>query len=470
MLNLVFIWIPELKQQVFEQPTLQSKKFISLAARLDASDALPEPWRAIAFPCILPIGSVRTSRVASLAQKRGHRGHSHHHHHHHHHDNAYLISTNKNDAGVKITRVGLFVNLGMAISKGIGGWFFNSQVLLADALHALTDLVSDFMTLATVSWSLKPPTARFPSGYGKVESLGSLGVSAILLAGGVFMGFHAIEALYFQFFMDAAAALEYAGHSHGHSHSHVEFGPNVNAVWLALGSIVVKEWLYRATIKIARERKSAVLASNAMHHRVDSLTSIVALLAIGGSHFFHNATWLDPVGGLIVSVMVIQAGWANTGAALMELADVGVDEDTKNSVARSAKMSLVADPEKGIEGVSGGEQVEVRSVQGIKAGQNYLMDVELAVPGDWPVQRIRGIEEAVRERVGSKVRGLRRVKVRFVPKDVSSDLDFMEEFIGADRNLGGSPEPEPEPELEEESGHDHDRSHYEHDSGHEKKG
>jgi cation diffusion facilitator family transporter len=417
--------------------------------------------------------------MASLIQKRGHSGHSHHHHHH---DNAYLTSTNKNDAGVKITRVGLFVNLGMAISKGIGGWFFNSQVLIADALHALTDLVSDFMTLATVSLSLKPPTTRFPSGYGKVESLGSLGVSGILLVGGVFMGFHAIEALYFQFFLDAASAAEHMSHSHGHSHSHVDFGPNVNAVWLALGSIVVKEWLYRASktnlraqnivkyvethtryyevltriyvaIKIARERKSAVLASNAVHHRIDSLTSIVALLAIGGSHFLHNAAWLDPVGGLLVSAMVIQAGWANTGAALLELADAGVDEEVKNAVAKSAKKSLVADPATGIQGVSGGELVEVKSVQGIKAGQNYLMDVVLAVPGEWSIQKVQGVEKALREKVGSKVKGVRRVKVRFVPKDTSGNLDFTEEFIGTNR----SPRISPEPEAEKECNHDHGR-------------
>ncbi|KAH0557172.1 hypothetical protein GP486_005036 [Trichoglossum hirsutum] len=372
--------------------------------------------------------------MASQIQKRGHRGHSHHH------DNAYLTSTDKNDAGVRITRIGLYVNLGMAISKGIGGWFFNSQVLIADALHALTDLVSDFMTLITVSLSLRPPTTKFPSGYGKVESLGSLGVSGILLVGGVLMGYHAIESLYFQFFLDAASAVEHMSYSHGHSHSHVEFGPNVNAIWLALGSIVVKEWLYRATIKIARHRKSTVLASNAMHHRVDSLTSVVALLAIGGSHFLHNAAWLDPVGGLLVSAMVIQAGWANTGAGLLELADAGVDEKVKNAVARSAKKSLVADPAMGIQGVSDGELVEVKSVQGIKAGQNYLVDVELAVPGEWSVQKTRGVEEAVRKRVGSKIRGVRRVKVRFVPKDMSGSSDFTEEFICADRDSRTNPE------------------------------
>jgi divalent metal cation (Fe/Co/Zn/Cd) transporter len=188
-------------------------------------------------------------------------------------------------------------------------------------------------------------------------------------------------------------------------------------------------------------------------------------LAIGGSHFLHNAAWLDPVGGLLVSAMVIQAGWANTGAGLMELADAGVDEEIKNAVMRSAKRCLIADPANGIKGVGGGEQVEVRSVQGIKAGQNYLMDVELAVPGEWPVRRVRGVEEAVRERIGSKVRGVRRVKIRFVPKEASGDQDFMEEFIGADRGLRNSPEPEPE----EENGHESCPTHRGLENGHERK-
>lgn len=184
--------------------------------------------------------------MTSSIQTRHHTGHSHSHQH----GNAYLTSSNRKDAGVRITRIGLYVNLGMAVGKGIGGYYFNSQALVADAFHALTDLVSDFMTLATVSWSLKPPTARFPSGYGKIESLGSLGVSGLLLCGGFLMGLNACEVLYHQFFVDAVAA---AGHSHdgifGHSHSHgpSDMGPNINAAWLAAGSIVVKEYLYQAS-------------------------------------------------------------------------------------------------------------------------------------------------------------------------------------------------------------------------------
>ena len=198
-------------------------------------------------------------------------------------------------------------------------------------------------------------------------------------------------------------------------------------------------------MKVAKERKSSVLASNAVHHRVDSLTSIVALVAIGGSHVFTGATWLDPVGGLLVSLMVIQAGFGNTRAAIYELVDVAVDEEVKGSVQRAASKALAERDE-----TSG---VEVRDVQGIKAGQNYLMDIELAVPASWTVERTRRVEDDLRVTIGSKVRGVRRVRVKFVAQNQGS-VDFTEEFIGADVSPRSSPEPE-----EHDAHHDHDHTH-----------
>ena len=177
--------------------------------------------------------------MTSLVHSHQHSGHSHAHHHHH--DNTYLTSTNKKDAGVRITRIGLFVNLFMAVGKGLGGWLFNSQALIADAFHALTDLVSDFMTLGTVAWALKPPTPRFPSGYGKIESLGSLGVSGLLLTGGLLMGLNSCNVLCEQFL---GFEILHAFHSHSHG------VPDWNAAWLAGGSIIVKEWLYRASRRL----------------------------------------------------------------------------------------------------------------------------------------------------------------------------------------------------------------------------
>lgn len=184
-------------------------------------------------------------------------------------------------------------------------------------------------------------------------------------------------------------------------------------------------------MKVAKERKSSVLASNAVHHRVDSLTSIVALFTIGGSYLFQDATWLDPVGGLMISLMVIKAGWGNTVTSLLELADTTVDDDIKTTVQNAATKALKA--------LEDGEQVIVRDVQGMKSGQNYLMDIELAVPGAWAITRSRVVEEAVRKTVGEKVRGVKRVKIRFIPTE-QEELTFSEEFVSQD--TGANPEPE----------------------------
>lgn len=172
----------------------------------------------------------------SHTQTRSHGGHSHHHH-----DNTFLTSKNKNDAGVRITRIGLYSNLGMAVAKGIGGYAFNSQSMIADAWHSLTDLASDILTLATVSWSLRPPTAMFPAGFGKVESLGSLGVSGMLLGGGLFMCFNSCEILYAHLMLDSHAAADFIAHAHSHGHSHGPVdGPSLHAAWLAAGTVIIK--------------------------------------------------------------------------------------------------------------------------------------------------------------------------------------------------------------------------------------
>jgi divalent metal cation (Fe/Co/Zn/Cd) transporter len=200
-------------------------------------------------------------------------------------------------------------------------------------------------------------------------------------------------------------------------------------------------------LKVANERKSAVLASNAYHHRVDSLTALVALLLITGSNFLNNAQWLDPVGGLVISLMVVQAGWGNTKQALLELADVGVETEMKDNVRKAATTALAS-----LTTIS--EPINVRAIQGVKAGQNYLMDIEIGVPGTWTVDKTRQVENLVRERVGAKVRGVKKVRVRFV--DNTADVpDFLDEFIPGDPSGASSPSPE------EAHDHDHDHKHTE---------
>ncbi|OTA82609.1 hypothetical protein M434DRAFT_400937 [Hypoxylon sp. CO27-5] len=388
--------------------------------------------------------------MAALTQTRNHSGHKGHGHHHH--DNVYLTSQNKNDAGVRITRIGLYSNLGMAIAKGVGGYIFNSKAMVADAIHSLTDLASDILTLATISWSLKPPTDKFPAGFGKIESLGSLGVSSMLLFGGLWMGYGSLLTLYGHFFLDPASAAELMAHAHAHSHSHshghdsaADVVPSLQAAWLAAGTVAIKEWLYHATMKVAEERKSSVLASNAVHHRVDSLTGIVTLAAILGANFFENAAWLDPVGGLLISLMVVKAGTENTIAALFELADRSIDDEVKASIRKHTQKAFKEDVVNGLE-------MELRDVTGVKSGQNYLVDLEVAVPRDWAIDAIADAESRIRTRVGSKVRGVRRVRVRFLPKDITAPK--FDEFIPGDVSARSSPEPE-----EDEHNHDHDHNH-----------
>jgi divalent metal cation (Fe/Co/Zn/Cd) transporter len=202
-------------------------------------------------------------------------------------------------------------------------------------------------------------------------------------------------------------------------------------------------------MKVARERKSSVLASNAIHHRVDSLTGIVTLCAILGANFLHNAAWLDPVGGLLISLLVIKAGFGNTVSALYELADKGIDEEVRASVRKAALQGLTELPG------GAGAEVQLRDVQGVKSGQNYLVDLEIAVPNSWTVEQTRTVEEAVRVIVGSKVRGVRRLKMRFIPAE-SDDTTLFDEFIGRDVSPRESPEPE---EHDHDHDHDHDHSH-----------
>lgn len=199
---------------------------------------------------------------------------------------------------------------------------------------------------------------------------------------------------------------------------------------------------------MAKERKSSVLASNAYHHRVDSLTAFVALLMIAGANILKNAAWMDPVGGLVISLMVVQAGLGNTKSAILELCDVGIDDDMKKKIRRAADSALT-------ELAAGAQQegANVRQIGGVKAGQTYLIDVELGVSSSWTIDQTHRVEEVVRKTIGSKVRGVKRVTITFKPKEDA--VDPLEDFIPADV----SPRSSPEPESEDEHGHEHGHSH-----------
>ncbi|TMW60263.1 hypothetical protein Poli38472_000305 [Pythium oligandrum] len=224
---------------------------------------------------------------------------------------------------IKITQVGMYVNMGMTLSKGILGVASHSSALIADAAHSLSDLLSDVVTLWTVRVARLPPDPNHPYGYGKYEAVGSLSVGAILVLCGFSIGLDGIHSL--QDIWSGAATESFGELS-------LPFLPDLSRehqLALAAGaaglSIAAKEALYYATVKIGRRVKSKVLIANAWHHRTDAISSVVALGGILGT--MAGMPLLDPAAGIAVSAMIIKTGAEISLDSVRELTDKSVEAE-----------------------------------------------------------------------------------------------------------------------------------------------
>nr|CDI51097.1 related to MMT1-Mitochondrial iron transport protein [Melanopsichium pennsylvanicum 4] len=352
----------------------------------------------------------KTKAVVGHSHSHAHahaHGHGHHHHDHGSAEEADALLAalkGKGDRGSNITLAGLVSNIGLCGAKGVAGVYLNSAALLADAAHSLSDMFADLVTLFCWKMSQKPPSASHPLGYGKYETMGSLGVSLVLVAGAVGIGFHSygllLEALQptlaqapaaIQAFGQFTNALASAGaslhdhHHHDNSAISSEGGAGVldpNAMWFALLSIVVKEWLYHATLKIAKEENSSVLEANALHHRSDSLSSGVTFLAIGGSWLGFPV--LDPLGGLLVAGLIGKQGADLLISALGELSDRGVEPETLQMFDRA----IVKVKEENSELLLGW-----KDLRAVKSGVSTFADVTLQLPTNVTLKEASVVEE-----------------------------------------------------------------------------
>ncbi|KAJ2804474.1 mitochondrial metal transporter [Coemansia guatemalensis] len=300
------------------------------------------------------------SPVLSKENKAGKHAHTHSHglfsaHSHSHGVGGDVASKAEliehHQAGSRITLVGMGANVGMSVAKGVAGVYFHSSALLADAAHSLSDILGDLVTLYTFRKSRRPPDALHPFGYGRYEALGTLVVSAFLVAAGFGIGSHALEQIV-HFIPDILAgagsllphetvesardivgaavsssdgasgssSLLSMGHSHG-AHEVVDGKVLVDprAIWFAAGSIVINEALFQATKKVGERTKSNVLIANAWHHRSDAMTSLVSVGAIAGA--IMGFPVLDAVGGLVVSAMLARSGASMMADAVREVTD-----------------------------------------------------------------------------------------------------------------------------------------------------
>ncbi|KDO27188.1 hypothetical protein SPRG_07437 [Saprolegnia parasitica CBS 223.65] len=253
----------------------------------------------------------------------------------------------QSDDALKITRVGMYVNIAMAGCKGVVGCAVNSSALVADAAHSLSDLLSDFVTLWSVKVARLPPDNNHPYGYGKFEAVGSLTVGAILTGAGVAMGWDAVHTLQeasalvtanggtwswaaAQAAQEALSAAEHAGHLHSVLDLSAITSLDTTTQWgiaagAALASIGAKEALYHATVRVGKQAKSKVLIANAWHHRSDAISSFIALGGICGT--MAGVPLVDPLAGAIVSCMIAKTGVDICLDSVRELTDKSVEDD-----------------------------------------------------------------------------------------------------------------------------------------------
>ncbi|ETP48489.1 hypothetical protein F442_05781 [Phytophthora nicotianae P10297] len=297
------------------------------------------------------------------------------------------------DEAMKITRVGMYVNVAMAATKGAVGLAIHSSALIADAAHSLSDLLSDVVTLWSVKVARLPPDPKHPYGYGKYEAVGSLSVGAILVLCGLGIGADGFQAL--QEILNGAGAT-----------SLPEFNlPFLSEIdrstqWaLAAGaagvSIGAKEALYHATVKIGKQANSKVLIANAWHHRTDAISSVVALGGIVGS--MAGVPLLDPVAGMAVAAMIVKTGG--------EICLDSVQELTDNTVEAEVLETL--------EEVSGSvdDVLHVSQVRARRMGPYTLVDLRVHLHARTSISMAQQISERVRSHILQEVPDVSEVLV-----------------------------------------------------------
>lgn len=207
--------------------------------------------------------------------------------------------TNHLETGRRITWIGIAVNVVLVGLKLLGGFAGRSRALIADAVHSLSDLVTDFVVLVGLHFLGKKEDAEHPYGHGKIETLATLGVGSVLLAAAVKIGYDAATAV-------AGGELP---------------APHRYTIAIAAASIVAKELLYQATVRVGRRVGSEAMVANAWHHRSDAWSSVVTLIGVGLASFVPRLRVLDSYAALFVSFFIVKVAVEILGGAVRKIID-----------------------------------------------------------------------------------------------------------------------------------------------------
>ena len=264
-------------------------------------------------------------------------------------ENPEDASAEKQSAAKKSTLVSVAVNLTLTVSQVFAGLLSGSQGLIADGIHSLTDLIADFVVLFANHHSAKDADEDHHYGHQRYETAASLflGISLLVVALGMLWS---------------------AGHKIVTPIAASQI--SILALYVALGSLVAKELLFRYMLAVAKRVRSSMLVANAWHARSDAASSLVVSVGIVGA--LLGFPILDSVGALIVGLMIIRTGWSFSWDALNDLMDRAVSEEEHQHIEKIILST---------EGVLGCHDLRTR-----KMGDMILVDVHIEVDANATVQ------------------------------------------------------------------------------------
>jgi cation diffusion facilitator family transporter len=244
--------------------------------------------------------------------------------------------------------IGLLVNLVLAAAKLVAGVLGHSQAVVADAVHSLSDIVTDVALILGVRYWSAPADERHPHGHRRFETLITVFIGLMVAAAAVGIGWEAIS-----------------------SFGRPSHPPSIIALIASLLSVGTKEALYRWTVRVGRTTGSSALVANAWHHRTDALSSIPVAIAVTIAMLDHRLAVVDQIGALVVSVFVLHAAFRILRPALDELVDAGAPSAHRRELER-----LALD----VDGVRAAHALRTRYI-----GSELAVDVHVEVDADLSV-------------------------------------------------------------------------------------
>lgn len=280
----------------------------------------------------------------------------------------------------KVTLIGSVVDLVLGVVKIVVGYTAGSQALIADGVHSLSDLATDFLVLFAAKHSHREADAEHPYGHGRIETVATVVLGVALLAVAVGICYEAVARL-----------LELDTLPH----------PGVLALVIALLSVASKEAIYQYTTRVAHRLRSNMLHANAWHSRTDAISSIVVVIGVGGTMLGYP--YLDGMAAVAVALMIAKIGWDLLWNSLKELIDTSLD---------AGQIKEIRELILRVAGVRALHMLRTR-----RSGSDALVDVHILVDPALSVSEGHQIGERVRGELIGNLEEVSDVTVHIDPED-----------------------------------------------------